>query len=92
MPSAISGLVVIPQLLSNIGPNERFRGCFRHLKATPILGHASIMLLLIVHMVLGYRELRHVRYYCDDPLVKLVLGSSRLPDVAISSRALAGAD
>ena len=26
-----------------------------------IFGHASIVLLLIVHLLLGYRELRHLR-------------------------------
>jgi hypothetical protein len=27
---------------------------------SPIFGHANIVLLLIVHMLLGYRELRHL--------------------------------
>ncbi len=89
--TSFSGLVVIQQLFTHLDLKERFRGCFRHLNTTPIFGHASIMLLLIVHMLLGYRELRHIRYYSDDPLVKRVLGLSRLPDVATISRALAAA-
>jgi hypothetical protein len=47
---------------------------------------------LIVHLLLGYRELRDSRYYRDDPLVKRLLGLNRLPDVATLSRMLQQAD
>lgn len=90
--TSFSGLVLIQQLFIHLGLKERLRGCFRHLSATPIFGYASIMLLLIVHGLLGYRELRQLRYYSDDPLVRRVLGLSRLPDVATVSRTLASAD
>jgi len=90
--TSFAGLVVIQQLFAHLDLKERLRGCFRHLSGTPIFGYASIMLLLIVHMLLGYRELRQIRYYSDDPLVKRVLGLSRLPDVATICRALARAD
>ena len=43
----------------------------------PIFGHASIVMLLIIHMLLGYRELRHLRYYRHDPLVGRLLGLNR---------------
>ena len=59
---------------------------------SPIFGHARIVLLLIVHMLLGYRELRHLRYYQNDPLVCRLLGLKHLPDVATVSRALSTID
>jgi hypothetical protein len=90
--TSFSGLVVVQQLFSNLDLKERLRGCFRHLDGSPIFGHASVVLLLIVHLLLGYRELRQIGYYRDDPMVKRLLGLSRLPDVATISRALAGAD
>ena len=71
---------------------KRLRGCFRHLGVSPIFGHARIVLLLIVHMLLGYRELRHLRYYQNDPLVCRLLGLKHLPDVATVSRALSTID
>jgi hypothetical protein len=40
----------------------------------------------------GYRRLRDMRYYSDDPLVMRTLGVRRLPDVAALSRGLARAD
>ena len=48
-----------------------------------------IVLLLIVHLLLGFRRLRDVDYYRDDPLVRRLLGLHRLPDVATICRTLA---
>jgi hypothetical protein len=45
-----------------------------------------------MHLILGFRRLRDVDYYKDDPLVKRILGLNKLPDVATISRALADAD
>ncbi len=67
-------------------PGLRERQCFRHLKVSPIFGNASIV-PLVVHLLLGYRELRQLRLYADDPRVGRVLGLCRLPDVATVSRA-----
>jgi hypothetical protein len=47
---------------------------------------------MIVHILLGFRELRHSQAYRDDPLVKRVLGLKRVPDVATISRMLKEAD
>lgn len=90
--TSFAGLVLIQQLFTHLELKQRLRDCFRHLTASPIFGWPSIMLLLIVHTLLGYRDLRHTRYYHDDPLVTHVLGLSRLPDVATLSRVLASAD
>ena len=49
-------------------------------------------MLLIVHFLLGYRQLQDIRYYRDDPVVHRLLGVKRLPDVATLSRTLAGMD
>lgn len=51
-----------------------------------------MFLQLIVHLLLGYRDLRDSNYYRDDPMVKRVLGLKRLPDVATISRMLRDAD
>jgi len=50
------------------------------------------MLVLIVHLLLGYRKLRDMEYYKDDPMVKRLLGLRKLPDVSTVSRALRNAD
>jgi hypothetical protein len=86
--TSFSGLVLFHELFDRLGLKKRLRRCFQHQEISTIFGHASIVLLLVVHMLLGYRELRHIRYYQDDPLVRRLLGLSRLPDVATISRNL----
>jgi len=90
--TSYSGLVLVQALCGRLRLKERLRACFDHLAGQPIFGHHVVVLLLVVHLVLGYRELRDSRYYRDDPLVKRLLGLRRLPDVATISRALAQAD
>ena len=90
--TSFSGLVIFQRLFEHLRLKKRLRSCFRHLKVSPIFGHASIVLLLVVHMLLGYRELRHLRYYQQDPLVCRLLGLNKLPDVSTVSRALSSMD
>ncbi len=65
---------------------------FRHLKASRIFGYHIITMLLIVHFLLGYRRLRDLSYYQDDPMVKRLLGLNQLPDPSTISRALSSID
>ena len=90
--TSFAGLVLFQSLFSQLGLKARLNRCFRHLKVGPIFGHASVVLLLVVHLLIGYRRLQDVRYYQDDPMVRRLLGLSRLPDVATISRTLTNMD
>ncbi|MGH8217205.1 MAG: IS1380 family transposase [Steroidobacteraceae bacterium] len=90
--TSFAGLIVFQPLFERLRLRQRLRGCFEHLKVSPIFGHASIVTLLIVHLLIGYRRLAELRYYQDDPMVRRVLGLKRLPDVATVSRTLDGVD
>lgn len=90
--TSYAGLVVFHQLLAVLAFKDRLRNCFRHLAGGKVFDRATIFLQLIVHLLLGFRELRDSRAYQDDPLVKRLLGLKRLPDVATVSRMLQGAD
>jgi hypothetical protein len=90
--TSFSGLVIFQKLFDILALKVRLRRCFKHLKVSPIFSHASIVLLLIVHLLLGYRELRRLRYYKNDPMVLRLLGLKRLPDVSTLSRQLAALD
>jgi hypothetical protein len=52
----------------------------------------ELFLTLVIHIVLGYRELDDVKFYNDDPLVMRVLGLRRLPSTATLSRRLRSVD
>ncbi len=90
--TSFSGLVIFQRLFEYLGLKQRLRQCFKHMNVSPIFGHANIVLLLVIHMLLGYRDLRHVRYYEGDPLVGHLLGLKRLPTVATISRTLSETD
>jgi len=90
--TAFAGLVVFQQLFAALDLKARLRECFRHLAAGKVFGRATLFLQLIVHLLLGFRELRDGRAYHDDPLVARLLGLKRLPDVATLSRMLKDAD
>ena len=67
--TSFAGLVVFQSLFSRIGLKQQLAGCFRHLTVSPIYGHGVIVLLLIVHLMLGYRRLQDMRNYQDNPMV-----------------------
>ena len=67
---------------------KRLKRCFSHVKVSPIFGRHLVVLLLIVHLLLGFRRLRELDYYRDDPLVLRLMGLRKLPEVSTISRAL----
>jgi hypothetical protein len=87
-----SGLVVFQQFFAVLDLTPQVRACFRHLAGGRIFSPAVIFLQMVVHLLLGFRELRESRAYLDDPLVKRILGLQRLPDVSTLSRMLRKAD
>lgn len=86
--TSFAGLVLFQKLLGVLDLKARLFACFRCLAASKVYARSTVFLQLIVHLLLGYRELQDCRYYRDDPLVQRVLGLGRLPDVATLSRML----
>jgi hypothetical protein len=86
--TSFSGLLIFQGLFKRLDLKQRLKKCYIHAKASPIFGHHIIVLLLIVHLLLGFRRLREVDYYRDDPIVLRLLGLRKLPDVSTISRAL----
>jgi hypothetical protein len=85
--SSFAGLLLFQVLFGRLDLKRRLRACFE--TGGAIYHRAAIVLGLIVHLLLGYRQLRDARYYRDDPMVRRLLGLTRLPDVATVSRCLA---
>ena len=90
--TSFAGLVVIQRFFQLISFKIRLQTCFRHLSQGKIFNRATIFMQLVVHLLLGFRELRDAAHYQDDPLVQRVLGLKHLPDVATISRMLKDAD
>jgi len=86
--TSFGGLVVFQALFQHLDLKARIKACFRHWPGSESFGPHRIVLWLVVHLLLGFRRLRDVDYYRDDPLVTRLLGLRRLPDVATISRTL----
>jgi prepilin signal peptidase PulO-like enzyme (type II secretory pathway) len=60
--SSFAGLIIFQPLFSILELKKRLRSCFTHLNIGSIFGHHFIMLLLVVHLLLGFRKLRDIDY------------------------------
>ena len=90
--TSFAGLVVLQRFFQVIQFKPQLEKCFRHLAVGKVFSPATIFMQLIIHLLLGFRELRDVDHYRDDPLIQRMLGLKHLPDVATISRMLKGAD
>jgi hypothetical protein len=86
--TSFSGLLIFQALFACMKLKKRLKRCFSHVNVSPIFGRHVVVLLLIVHLLLGFRRLRELDYYRDDPVVLRLMGLRRLPDVSTISRAL----
>jgi hypothetical protein len=90
--TSFAGLVVIQKVFQIIAFRLRLAACFRHQSQGKIFDRATLFMQLVIHVLLGFRELSDVSHYQEDPLVQRVLGLRQLPDVATLSRMLKEAD
>jgi len=90
--TSFSGLIIFQKLFQIIKLKQRLRKCFAHIKIHPVYGFQNIIILLIVHILLGFRRIKDLVYYAHDPMVKRIIGVSRLPDASNISRILGRAD
>jgi Transposase DDE domain group 1 len=87
-----AGLVLLQALFRHLGLHEQLQRCFEHLSKGLIVGLPKVTMILIVHLMLGYRRLRDLDRYRDDPLIRRCLRLRRLPHVSTVSRALMRVD
>jgi Transposase DDE domain group 1 len=90
--TSFAGLVVFQKLFETCQLRARLQEACAHLGARHHYGFSTILQCLIVHLLLGYRQLRESAFYRDDPLVKRVLGLKVLPSVPTVSRMLSEFD
>ena len=90
--SSFSGLIVFQQLIADLDLKRRISRCFEHQKGSPSFSPTSIVLVLIITVLLGYRRLRDVQFFKDDPMVLRLLGLRCMPTVSTISRQLSVVD
>jgi len=90
--TSFSGLVLFQALYQALQLKHRLRRCFKHIRKGSIFQAHTVVLLLITHLLLGFRRLRELDYYREDPMLLRLMGLRRLPDVSTCSRTLADMD
>jgi len=90
--TSFAGIVVFMALFQALQIKQGLKACFSHLKGSSTYGYHIIMLLLVVHKILGFRQLRGADYYRDDPLLLQLLALRRIPDVSNITRNLKKTD
>src|SRR5437879_13888687 len=86
--TSFGGIVVFQKLFAKLNLKEHLRRCCAHLAEKNLYHPAVIVQWLIVHLLLGFRKLRDLEFYEDEPLIKRVLSLKVLPDIAAVSRAI----
>ena len=86
--TSFAGLVLIQRLMGLLDMKRRVFTCLAHLNHGQIFKTGHVFLQLLLHLMLGFRDLREVSYYRHDPMVKRLLGLNQLPDAATLCRQL----
>ena len=90
--TSASGLVLFQLLFDRLDLKNKLHHSFRHLSGRGDFKFSNLFLVLVVHILLGYRKLSDIEYYKDDPVVLRTVGLRRLPDDSTLSRRLRNAD
>lgn len=90
--TSASGLVLFQALFNRLELRDKLRRCCRHVQTVGDFKLPELFFTLVIHIILGYRELDEIRFYSDDPLVLRILGLRRLPSTSTLSRRLRAVD
>lgn len=90
--TSFAGFVIFQKLFDRLGFIGRLRECCAHLPGRGNYRPETVLHVLVVHILLGFRRLSDRDFYAPDPLVRRALGLRQLPSVPTMSRILAGFD
>lgn len=86
--TSFAGLVIFQKFFATIELKKKLRHCLAPLDSGKIFNRTALFTQLIIHLLLGYRELKDTRFYQNDPMVKRLLGLHHIPTAATLSRFL----
>lgn len=86
--TSFAGVILFQALFRKLQLKQRIGRCFEHLGYSPSYSVASIFQILILHVLLGFRRLRELVYYKEDPMILRTVGLRRMPEVSTITRSL----
>ena len=87
--TSFGGVIILQELFATLDLTNRLRGVFHRRQAGKVFRPQKLFLQLVLHLLLGFRSLRDVVCYESDPLVRRLLGLSRVATPSTLSRMLA---
>jgi len=90
--TALGGLVVFQAHFLSLELKARLQACLAHIQKSKSYSQGVLYLLLIYHLLIGYRNIRDIDCYRHDPMILQALGLKQLPDVSTVCRLLKEAD
>lgn len=90
--TSTSGLVLFQMLFDRLDLRGKLRQRCRHVGARGDFKLPELILVLVIHILLGYRKLDDIKYYRDDPVALRAAGLRRFPDDSTLSRRLRAVD
>ena len=92
--TSFGGLVIFQAFFNRIAFAESLKNLCAPLskRLSRQHNHGTVLFCVILHLLLGYRKLRDLDFYSDDPMVKNTLKLKTLPSVPTISRALGDFD
>jgi len=90
--TSFAGLLIFQQFFQDIGFKDAISRGLGHINGQRIYHPRVVFLMMVIHVIIGFRDLQDVRFYQDDPMVKRTLRLSRLPSVSTISRTLGDVD
>lgn len=86
--TSFGGLLVLQEFFSQLDLVAQLKDVFYRRQSGKVFRPQKLFLQLILHLLLGFRSLRDVACYQNDPMVQRVLGLSRVADTSTISRML----
>lgn len=86
--TSFGGVIVLQELFARLNVMGQLRDVFRRRQKGKVYRPQKLFLQLIVHLLLGFRNLRDVVCYREDPLVQRLLGVGQVADASTVSRML----
>jgi hypothetical protein len=86
--TSFGGLIILQEFFSALGLIDRLRNVFYRRQSGKVYRPHKLFLQLVVHLLLGFRSLRDVCCYQEDPLVQRILGMGCIATPSTISRML----
>lgn len=90
--TSYAGMVIVQALIDRLELRSRLKKCFEHIAERSVIGFHVIILVVIFHVMLGFKRLRDIERYRDDQIVLRALHLRKMPDVSTVCRTLSKSD